>query len=274
MNAWTRITLLFGFILILCWGPFVRRKEMFVNAQNQLFSKNDLSKDSVNVDTPIKYKRAFYYEMDNAAFDKALQMTFAHDCAAAKAAFTEPESKWKMMNIIENGGKIEMLMGAMMDFLRKKLNTSAYMRLKNGTPSVIQVIHEQFVRGRAHTTKKWFEMEIEAILYRENTPHGKHVTWTMFVDESKKEREIVVIKQDLLGIVPADLIAMHPVMPTDFVEMDQMELSFDPNPLTPFPATLLDEKTINVVMEKQQKKQEADRNAAMAVERNRYENAL
>jgi hypothetical protein len=131
-------------------------------------------------------------------------------------------------------------------------------------------VHDVWVKGQKHETEEWYVVDMELIIYRENAPHGKHVSVSAFVDASRPEvSKPVLVKQNVIGIVPAETIGLHPVLPIDAVEMGQNELSFDPNPLVPYPNALLDEGMVQSLMKKQAEQQEKDRQASIAIGRAR-----
>ncbi len=284
MNVWMRAVLVTVILSVLVLGYHRRfKEESFVNASNQIFQRTNegpepwkrhpITSESVVVDTPIKYSRAYYYELDNAAYDKALQYTFAHNCKAAKDADVVSKNQWITLSPDQDGVRILQLQSLVLSYLRKQVTTSKYLQLKNKTPSMIQIVHDVLISAEKHAVNpSYFIYRMECILYREYAPHGKHVALDVFLDLSQKDKpDVVVIKQDILGIVSAENIGLHPFLATDPQEMIQSELPFDPNPLVPYPATLVDEKTIQVVMQQQEAKQLADRKASEAVGRNRYE---
>lgn len=261
-------------------GNLLKIKESFTIASNEIlprvnstntlepWNKHPITYESIPIDTPIKYNKAFYYEMDNAMYDKALQSTFSHNCEAAKKVFVN--TSWRLLdptNLDNDKIRILTIYPSVIKYMTTTLNQSKYMKNKNGSPYLIQIVHDHILRTYQHlTSSNQFIIELETILYREFAAHGKHLRFKIFVEQSKNI-EVVITELDILGIVPAEIIGFHPVLPIDNVEMDQNEMNFPKNPLTAFSTVLLDETTIRNVMDKQQKLQKADDDATNAIKK-------
>lgn len=230
------------------------------------WQRHNASLESVPVDARVKYSHAYYYEMSNEQYQKALQTSFANSCRGSNLA--KNANDWQTITRFDEDPRILNIYGVAIDKIKSVLNGSKSMQLPSGNPYMIQIVHDVLLGVQQHKLLAYtYLLEIDTILYREFAANAKHVRFTIYGELAQDINtwKVDVIQQQVMGIVSPESIYLHPILKVDPIEMQQMEQSFDPNPLVPFVTTLLDNNTIDVVVSQQQQKQKDSLEAAQRV---------
>lgn len=254
--------LLLVFIIFLLILYFFQRfyilQESFVpdgyNATLQYVNKGDEPWDrhplygSLPLNHNVKYDKTFYYELDNEAYQIALNKTFDITKNYEKfkdltpicdAPYSKEFDKTNDISIDINNDDIwdgpynptdadpswkkgyDTFYKTFLD----KLNESSYFCLPGETKqkTKIQIVHDRWRRfyiNKKNTNK--IKIQVEAVLYRESKYQGKHI-WIESILEIIRPG---VIKVDItearvVGIIPEDQIALFPVIPIDKYQPDE-----------------------------------------------------
>ena len=191
-----------------------------------------------NISDPvIKYKNAYYYEMTNGDYENALKSIFSmKTCNTLTQALDK--SVWtdamKPSDITKSAwaGVYEQWITE----FTKIINDSSELKLP-GDSSKIQVVHDRWIAAYYHISDPTLlRIDMEVLLYRFGKPHGKHVSMSVIA----KKREVeglfattndwyyTVVAIEVLGIVPEDQIAIHPVIANNPFDAPEMAYKEDP----------------------------------------------
>ena len=205
----------------------------YQNEGDQPWERYDVH-NSIHDDPVIKYKNAFYYELSNADYENALKNTFKNEkCDVIQQALVK--DAWRgplQVNKGDTNSNIEKTYQQWMVAFEKELNGSSFLRLPNDINTHIQIVHDRLIDmyvSKNNPTR--IRIDMEAILYRNSKPHGKHVLLSVVTDVCEVNKACTnqsfnVVAVKLLGIVPEEQIAMYPVLannPFDEVEMQYLE---------------------------------------------------
>lgn len=222
--------------------------------------KERFSVDSLPIDLPSKYPRAFYTEMDNGRYEKALQSTFATQktCEALDVALKQDD--WISIPDTQPMAIGHVMEAKVLPELEQRLQASPYFQDVEGK---IQIAYEKVVRLFRHKElKERYLAIIELVLYREGKYHGKHVEIGMVITDNKGSWEFEVASARVLGILFEDRFAMFPVEAKDPAVTNAA--SFDSNnPFVLQPAILMSNEEVVQAVKKQadgqRKRAEANR---------------
>lgn len=193
-----------------------------------------------NISDPvIKYKHAYYYEMTNQEYESALKTLFSMKSCNTLAQALE-KSQW---TDAMNPGEITKSTWAgvyeqWMKEFTKAVNASIELKL-SGDASKIQVVHDRWIAAYFHVTDPTLlRIDMEVLLYRYGKPHGKHVSMSIIAKRkeadgifaSTNDWHFTVVAIEVLGIVPEDQIAIHPVVANN--PFDAPEMSYEEDPKT------------------------------------------
>jgi hypothetical protein len=269
-----RMLILVCFLVLCTYMQAKRSSEEFALASNEVFIRQNMgtspwkrhsaSIESVPVDTPIKYKYAYYYELTNKDYEDALQKAFANTCEGSKLA--EDKDKWSKVVDYARDPNISAIYPLGIELIAKVLNSTNTLKLSNGSPYLLQIVHDVLLGAKKHVElSHTYILEVDTIIYREFAANAKHVQFVLFaqINASTNKWKIDVIEQYVKGIVTPESIQLFPTLKMDPVEMGQTELTFNPNPLVPFPTTLLDKDTIDFVVQQQYEKQKQSQASAI-----------
>jgi hypothetical protein len=198
---------------------------------------------SMPIDLSTKYPAAYYSEMSNEEFERAVRATFATPATCVATAAAATSGNWRLLAPAPQGLYHIMdthLIGALQRGLAasKQLGTG----VPTGVPTGVRMVFRRYMELLTHVTKpETYLVRIEAILHRKNAFHGKHMELgVVFQKEevwggSRWSTEVVTAR--VVGVVFEDAFGTHPAVPRD--PQERPELGFDPNPLVPAPPVLL-----------------------------------
>lgn len=243
-------------IILIVWGVIVAtiiykdiRKERFASSNIPGLGDDDQNViKSVPLDLTTKYPNAFYHEMNNADFEKALKLTFASDktCSPLKMALQNKD--WKLIGQDEPFGIQQIYENVAIKGMRTMLKNSPHFAK---VPGVVQIVYEDRQKTFKHVTSpNTYLIYSEMIMYRENKYHAKHVATNIVLKQNAKDVwEYQVVTVEVLGILFEDKVAMYPVSANN--PFDRHEMIFDENPYVQAPAVLLDNETVISLVQKQ-----------------------
>lgn len=192
-----------------------------------------------NISDPvIKYKNAYYYEMSNEEYEKALkQIFFMKKCDSLQLALQSTEWSGKLNpRTVTDAIWVGVYDQWLSEFTRT-LNESLELKLSATDNVEIQVVHDRWISAYTHRTDpSLLRMDIEVILYRFGKPYGKHVSLSVIA--KKKEPDgmfattndwyYTVVAIEIVGVVPEDQIAIFPVVANNPFDPEQMPYGEDP----------------------------------------------
>lgn len=258
MDSWIRrfLFLTVAWILFVLWATSGRKKETFTDgapwkdADLSLVNKGKSPwlhypiHHSTISDPVIKYKDAYYYEMSNHEYEIALKETFSmKQCNALASALNENEWTEEIQpSLITDTTWIGVYDEWLAKFT-KDLVKSPFMQLPSS--SEIQVVHDRWMSARKHRTNPaLLRMDVEVILYRFGKQHGKHVSLSVLAN--KKDDAVfstadvwsyTIVAIEVLGVVPEDQIALHPVIANN--PFDPAEMTYNTEDPSSFANTII-----------------------------------
>ena len=154
-------------------------------------------------DPPIKcaYSKAYYYELDNLAFENALRTVFGTTgTTGTKGSITTPLSKKEIESIRL------FLLGKMNARLEKEF------ALPGDIVTPFQIVDEAVVEVRS-LGGLGLERQVvfDVITYRLSKYHGKHIRFEISIMGSAH----IVRSARVIGIIPEEEIAMFPISASD-----------------------------------------------------------
>lgn len=179
---------------------------------DKLMINDSLSRD---IDTTIKYPKAFYYELPNAEFNVAMKTCFN----IPDEARTETRL-WESIPPVLADEAHAIVKDSIAVLLREKADA---FKLPDGTAPPLQVVHDRLVQAQIAPVPKPktnddspqlydYRIKSEFIFYRESKYQGKHVG---FVCTVSPDGIVEYIQARVLGVISADNIGLWPVMPLD-----------------------------------------------------------
>lgn len=252
-----------------------------VNAGDKPWQRHPVY-DSIPLDVTPKYANAYYYELDNAAYEKALRQTFAiagSACAARLRTMLGTAARSEEWTSIdpEQSSMLPVYDGIVVPTIQEKIRTSPFFVLPGDgrTPAPIQVVHDRWTACYRHKTEpNTWRFDLELVLYREAKFQAKHVELVCIVSTGKaipveqqqplepSDWTVEVLVAKVIGIVPEQMVAMHPVLPSQSVAVPQ-ELGFDPNPYNFGAAIIMDDDEVIKAIRKREGKWMAQLQAEM-----------
>ena len=216
---------------------------MYINTGNNPWEHHKVHR-SIPDNPVVTFTNAYYYEFGNEEYLHNIKTALVVPCdLLADAVLT---SNWdKLIDPSTNtNNSNEKILQEVVDgynncliYIANKINNSTSMILpgeKNiETPSQIQIVHDIFKSYKIHTTSKsMYLIHLELILYRLSKYNGKHVELTCTAKKINTEWIIHVVAIRILGVVPEEDIALYPVIPSDNVNIEQLQVVNDVNKIT------------------------------------------
>lgn len=174
------------------------------------------AKDTFSIihDPPLKcnYAKAYYYELDNLAFENALRLTFS------TASSKQPNNGPRLANTSVSSDHVE----AIRNYILKQMNDQLdkAFALPGDITAPFQMVDET-VTYVQQLDKSKTAITLDAIIYRFAKYHGKHVRFIVHL-QKQPLRTIRVVDAHVIGVVAEDKIAMFPVKASDFQNIDLM----------------------------------------------------
>ena len=181
---------------------------------NKALINDSLSRD---LETTIKYPKAFYYELPNAEFNAAMKTCFNITYQVSTPTETR---MWESIAPVLADEAHAIVKDSIAVLLREKADA---FKLPDGTAPPLQVVHDRLVQAQIApvTTPKSspdspqlydYRIKSEFIFYRESKYQGKHVGFVCTVSPNGL---VEYLQAQVIGVVSADNIGMWPVMPLD-----------------------------------------------------------
>lgn len=209
--------------------------------------KERFSIQSIPIDLPTKYPLAYYAEMDNASFEKALKATFAspETCKATEVALKQEE--WITIPSTEPMGMGHIFETQILPLMEKTIRESPHFQEVNGQ---LQIAYEKRVHMYRHVSKKDVYLTlVEFLLYREGKYQGKHVEVGMLLENHQGTWNYQVVTARVVGIVFEDRFAMFPVEARN--PFDAAQMDFNENPYVQQPSILMSNEDVIQAVQKQ-----------------------
>ena len=135
---------------------------------------------------PLRYQKAYYFELDNSTFEIALGLAFNLPNTAA-ASDIEASESWEPLSFGTGGtcgSDCIKAYTAAKEFLATTLVRSASLfRLPDGTSPPLQVIHDVLIQAACATNNKnKYLMYIDFVLYREAKYQAKSIRTVCIVE--------------------------------------------------------------------------------------------
>jgi hypothetical protein len=199
---------------------------------------NHHSISSIQQDPKILFKKAYYYEFDNATYESSLKKALVVPCALMADAVKS--SNWgKEIDPIKSTSATSPYVidayNACITYVYQKVNAAPSMVLPGDpTPATtkVQIVHDVLKWYKMHTVSKdMYLIDMELIMYRENKAHGKHVHATCTAKQSsdKKGWVVNVVAVEVIGVLSEDQIALFPVVPSNPFDISQLNVDEDTN---------------------------------------------
>lgn len=149
--------------------------------------------------TDVKYKNAYYYELDNDSFDAALQRSFQPSTQGLK------ETTWSPADI--TSVPVQTAYTALIDRITSTLRSPQAFSLPDGSFSRLQITHDRLIDAMIGTsataTTTVTMLKSEMTWYRESKYQGKSIGCVCTVDDSGN---VNFVQMKVLGVVSADHI--------------------------------------------------------------------
>lgn len=171
------------------------------------------------LETDVKYEKAFYYELDNVALEKALTSTFNSSTLTDAAKETSSDAGWQTID----NDQVAVTYNYVLKDMKKtfKTNRDAF-RLPDGTDPPFQIVHDALLNvaikydlskdSKELSDIPWYLLKYEVIIFRESKYQGKHLGIVSVVDP---EGGITYLQMKVIGVVSADDIGIWPVKALD-----------------------------------------------------------
>lgn len=192
--------------------------------------------DSLPLDLKVQYPKAYYNEANNDEYEQRLREQFVVPCNKVQLAANT--STWMDYNL--TGAPAEQLV-PLYESVISYVQTQVRKMDINQRP--VQVVHDRWLACRKGFQKDLYLFSIELLLYRPFKYHGKHVRMDVMVETNK----IYVVSLSIIGEIFEDKIALFPVIAFD-PDVPQQQ-PFEGNTFTAEPSLLLDQVTIEKIVE-------------------------
>lgn len=158
--------------------------------------KRNKNIDSIPKDEDIKYRLAYYYEMNNSDYINALINTFKQ-CTLPSIKFTD---KW----ITKSDALSNAIYTKIYQHIQNKINESKFLKLDGDyfDPPKIQIMKDTLLQYKISDDMKSYLFDIEMVLFREGKINGKHVKFYVISDG----QQYFVIYVNILGIIGEDML--------------------------------------------------------------------
>ena len=202
--------------------------------------------DSLPVDFKLEYPKAYYSELDNAAFLDALNATFYDKMFMINGTEWQPDKPANSANVPPS----DVVAGyrAATRWLLDTINSSSNFRLEGDAPAPFQMIHDywnSWARGNPPNSNVMYNLDI--ILYREAKFQAKHINLRAILDP-KTNNIIGVSDISIKGTIIEDRFGLFPVVQSDRTDLENLNMPFDDDPLASYPP-LIDENVVRAELE-------------------------
>jgi len=162
----------------------------------------NIKKEAVNV---------YYYEFDNATFNRKLKQVFKSNCEELIIATEGSEwNNWinpKTLKDTNEENKLKSYYDKIYNFAIKRLNSKIMNLPGEDEKQKIQIVHDIMLRYRTHKLyPSYYMFDIEMILYRAGKFQGKHIKLVVITNG----KTINVILANIIGVVSEDNIVIYP----------------------------------------------------------------
>jgi hypothetical protein len=162
----------------------------------------NIKKEAVNV---------YYYEFDNATFNRKLKQVFKSKCEELIIAIEGSEwNNWinpKTLKDTNEKNKLKSYYDKIYNFAIKRLNSEIMNLPGEDKKQKVQIVHDIMLRYRQHKLYPLYYMfDIDMILYRAGKFQGKHIKLVVITNG----KTINVILANIVGVVSEDNIVIYP----------------------------------------------------------------
>jgi len=209
----------------------------YSNAGEKLYERHPVY-STIQEDLKLKYKKAYNYELENEAYQKALVDTFQikKSCINDKDwSIVEPVSL-TVNPLVEEAYRFTV------EYIEGKVKTSDAFQLPDRVSiqlNPIQVVHDRLISYQLHKKIPSFILNLEVVLYREAKYHAKAIGMTVKAEKTKGGWSVQVLDAWINGVVFEDQLALFPVVGNDVLNTNQ-NLSNATFPEPKFPQRLQD----------------------------------
>ena len=163
-------------------------------------------------DLPVRYPKAYYYELNNTDFQQALSSAF--NLPAAGGAGQDEE--WGPTIF---GVDIMEAYTTVINLLTTTLIEKAYLfRLPDSTSPPCKVIHDVLTSVYVNTNKPQYLMNIDVVLYREAKYQAKSVHTVCVVDASGDKPIARFVEMKVVGVISEGDFGLFPVVGMDLAD--------------------------------------------------------
>jgi hypothetical protein len=194
----------------------VKSREPFVDAYGAPLD-NKLENDSLplELEMKVKYPKAFYYELDNKAFERGLQECF-NVAQKPDALAILNQTGW---DPIENSMVTDIYATILATVKGLLIQKASYFALPDGSAPPLQVTHNRLIKAAIHLddsadadTVPSYLVKAEFTFYREGKFQGKHIGALCYIPPNNGLR---FLQMNIIGVVNPDTIGLWPVRPLD-----------------------------------------------------------
>lgn len=179
---------------------------------------------SVPEDLTTKYPRAFYSELSNAEFEKALIQTFGSKDTCKPLALASKPDNWYTTPLDANKTVVSIFDVFVVPKLQEIMVSSPFFKGVDGVPKVIY--HNVTSISKHKQMSNTYLVQSDMILHREGKFNGKHVQLAVVLSQEKGTQwQYNVVSAQVIGIVFEDQIGMYPVEAKDPFDRLQTELN-------------------------------------------------
>lgn len=152
-------------------------------------------------------------------------------CVEQKVRARTASSKLPSSKYDVSDAEVRSAYAACVSYVSKRLNASDALALPGSVSKhvPIQIVHDILRSYKVHlSSRSMYLIEIEALLYRENKYHAKHVNVTCVAKKQNLSDWIInVVAVRIVGVVPEDQIALFPVVASNPLESYMLRVEKD-----------------------------------------------
>lgn len=210
------------------------------NVTDNIWERHTIE-DSLPIDHPLEYPKAYYSELDNNAFLEALQQTFDDKKFIVNGAEWQPTKPVNSLDV----PPAEVLVGYKMitNWLLDTINASSNFKLEGDPSAPFQMIHDYWNSwAKSNPPKDLYMYDIDIVLYREAKFNAKHINMKIIVD-IQTNTVVGVAEISIKGTIIEDRFGLFPVTQSDKTDLENLNMPYDDDPLANYPP-LIDETVV------------------------------
>ena len=199
--------------------------------------------ESLPLNHRIRYPQAFYYELDNAAFQEAFDRAFHISTSSPWYRAALKTNEW-LGPYSPSDADVSWKDGyaSFFAYVQATLRSSPEFCLpgtirdaSKDTSVELQIVHDRWRRFFVwNKTPNVIRIDVELLLYREGKYQGKHMLVFAVLEQTRPGHvEVHIVQANVVGVVPSDGIGMHPVLPIDKEAVQEASWNTDPFSFSP-----------------------------------------